>query len=148
MRIGRSVPATAPFPDPLGLWVSVTGYHFLSSAAQKEGDRLTDRWLSGWDKGRRGNTGEVEGGSRGITRARVHSADERRHVGRELGERGALKGRRGGDDCVCLCGALLALERFHAPISNETHRARRTRAAVMQPRWPGIVLAQLPARIR
>lgn len=39
---------------------------------------------------------------------------------------------------------LLALEQFHAPISNETHRVRRTRAAAMRPHWLSIVSAQLP----
>lgn len=46
--IQHSVPAMAPFWDPSGLEVSVSGYHFLSSAAQREGiDWRTDGPLVG-----------------------------------------------------------------------------------------------------
>lgn len=87
---------------------------------------LMDRWR--WDEGRCGNGG-VSYKSRGITHACTHNAHKYTTA------RGEDE-RRAGGECVCktearlcvwveLCPMCLgALERFHAPISNETHRPR------------------------
>lgn len=84
---------------------------------------------------------------------RNHTCDQSVVLPRGAGGQG--EGLNGGEEemTVCLCRGsaivgLLALEQFHAPISNETHTARRTRAAVMQLHWLGIVSAQLTASIR
>lgn len=56
--------ASIPFPDPSGFGVSVSGRVSLSLLSSAQGlDRLTDRWLSTRDKGRRGNTEGVGAGS-------------------------------------------------------------------------------------
>lgn len=146
--------ASIPFPDPLGFGVSVSDRLSLSLSSSAQGlDRLTDRWLSTRDKGRRGNTGGV--GAGGWTSGAVSHVRPVCSAAATWGRGGKGEGLDGGEEEMTVClrrgsatTGLLALERFHAPISNETHRARRTRAAAMQQQWLGIVLAQLTARIR
>lgn len=104
------------------------------SPPQHKGTKwLMDRWLAGWDEGRCGSRG-MSCESRGISHACTHNAYKYTTTHSEDEGKAEV-------ECVCVCVkqrarlsvwvercpmCLGALERFHAPISNKTHRPTHT----------------------
>lgn len=67
------------------------------------------------------------------------------HVGRRPSNGGGEEERRRLRVCAGRCTTgLLALERFHAPISNETHKPRHTRATIIHTFWWALSLPSYP----